>query len=423
MGADQKFDGIDIDYEYCYDVAGKQSGKCPQRTDLYSDDKAQNFLSSLTSSLRTKLDALQADNGYDRGRYEVTHAPMDSDLVPDSQYFRVLKKRRADLDFLMPQFYNGVTRPGVDGVDGTGAGARSAAGMFSSLANDLFDQEPNKVVFGFCISDCSGTGSNILPDKAVEVMFNLKAYNNDEFMCNGGAFFWVASHDNGWSNDLVQEVSLTAGCSVEGTPSPSASQSGGSPSFSPTGSSTSIRVTASPTVSPIKSPSSSSPTKSASALPSAPPIGSPTYNPTGVSAPDVTYAPTLSPSKRPSSASPTKSASSIRCVAIPQDRLPAGSWATTDEQCEKCESGDHPWWPCDADLCDCGGDAAPPANPVPAPAPVDPVPAPNPNCQARSNTCSATNPCANGLCCSQWGYCGSTAGYCGDCCQGENCWA
>ena len=84
-------------------------------------------------------------NGYNKGRYEVTHAPMDSDLVPDSQYFRILKERRADLDFLMPQFYNGVTRPGLDGVDGTGAGATSAAAMFSSLANDLFDQEPHKV--------------------------------------------------------------------------------------------------------------------------------------------------------------------------------------------------------------------------------------------------------------------------------------
>jgi len=212
--ANQNFDGIDIDYEYCYDVAGKQSGKCPQHTNLYSDDKAQTFLSSLTYYMREKLDALQANNGYDRGRYEVTHAPMDSDLVPDSKYFQILKDLRDSLDFLMPQFYNGVTRPGLDGVDGTGSGADSAAGIFSSLANDLFDREPNKVVFGFCISDCSGTGSNVSSDQAVQVMSTLKAYNNNEFMCNGGAFFWVASHDDGWSSNLVQEVSLTAGCSV-----------------------------------------------------------------------------------------------------------------------------------------------------------------------------------------------------------------
>lgn len=147
--SNQKFDGIDIDYEYCYDVAGKQAGRCAQRTNLYSDSNAQTFLDKLTSKTRLKLDALQFSNGYNRGRYEITHAPMDSDLVPsngfDSQYFQILHNRRADLDFLMPQFYNGVTRPAIDGVDGTGAGSISAAAMFSTLSNDLFDQEPHKV--------------------------------------------------------------------------------------------------------------------------------------------------------------------------------------------------------------------------------------------------------------------------------------
>lgn len=93
-----------------------------------------------------KLDSLQATNGYNRGRYEVTHAPMDSDLTPStSRYFQILKARRDDLDFLMPQFYNGVTRPGIDGVGGTGAGSMSAAALFSSLANDMFNRQPNKV--------------------------------------------------------------------------------------------------------------------------------------------------------------------------------------------------------------------------------------------------------------------------------------
>lgn len=71
---------------------------------------------------------------------------MDSDLTPStSKYFQILKARRDDLDFLMPQFYNGVTRPMTDGVGGTGAGAMSAALLFSSLANDLFANEPSKV--------------------------------------------------------------------------------------------------------------------------------------------------------------------------------------------------------------------------------------------------------------------------------------
>jgi hypothetical protein len=145
----QKFDGVDIDYEYCYDIAGKQSGRCPQRNPtLYSDAKAQTFLSTLTSKLRTKLDALQSSNGYNRGRYIVTHAPMDSDLTPStSAYFQILKARNADLDFLMPQFYNGVTMPAVDGIAGTGSGVMSAAVMFSSMANELFPSRPNKVRF------------------------------------------------------------------------------------------------------------------------------------------------------------------------------------------------------------------------------------------------------------------------------------
>jgi hypothetical protein len=71
---------------------------------------------------------------------------MDSDLTPStSAYFQILKSRRSDLDFLMPQFYNGVTRPAVDGIAGTGSGAMSAAVMFTSLSNDLFASQPNKV--------------------------------------------------------------------------------------------------------------------------------------------------------------------------------------------------------------------------------------------------------------------------------------
>ena len=129
-----------------------QNGRCSQRSASYTDAKAQTFLDSLTSKLRVKLDALQLTNGYNRGRYEVTHAPMDSDLTPStSKYFQILKARRADLDFLMPQFYNGVTRPATDGFSGSGAGAMSAATLFSSLASDMFNQEPNKVSSTFAM--------------------------------------------------------------------------------------------------------------------------------------------------------------------------------------------------------------------------------------------------------------------------------
>ena len=143
----QNFDGIDIDYEYCYDIGGKQAGRCSQRTTNYSDEAAKKFLNDITSKFRIKLDALQATNGYDRGRYELTHAPMDSDLTLDSEYFKILQARRADLDFVMPQFYNGLTRPAVDGVDGSGAGQFRAIDMYSDLANVMFEGEPHKVSY------------------------------------------------------------------------------------------------------------------------------------------------------------------------------------------------------------------------------------------------------------------------------------
>jgi chitinase len=104
----QNFDGIDIDYEYCFDVNGLQSGLCSQRSSLYSDAKAQTFLASLTYQLRVKLDALQVKNQYNRGRYLISHEPTDTDVsTPDSRYYQILKEdRRDDLDFLMPQMYN-----------------------------------------------------------------------------------------------------------------------------------------------------------------------------------------------------------------------------------------------------------------------------------------------------------------------------
>ena len=72
-----------------------------------------------------------------------------------------------------------------------------------------------KVVFGFCITDCSGTGSNSSGGDAVKVLQDLKIYNNGVFSCNGGAFFWVAEHDaNGsWSDAVSVEVVKTTGCS------------------------------------------------------------------------------------------------------------------------------------------------------------------------------------------------------------------
>ena len=157
----QNFDGIDIDYEYCYDADNRRHEGCWQTSDLYSDEKAQNFISTLTTQLRTKMDALGPG-------YELTHAPMDTDLVPDSPYYQILKGQRDELDFLMPQFYNGITQPASDKFDGMDRGKEKAAVVYNNLVNDLFGGQPEKVVFGFCISDCSAMGSNVNGNQAVD---------------------------------------------------------------------------------------------------------------------------------------------------------------------------------------------------------------------------------------------------------------
>ena len=130
------------------------------------------------------------------------------------------------------KFYNGVTRPVLDGFDGTNgnSGQTDTYIVYSNLANDMFPGQPEKVVFGFCISGCQNNADGA---QAATVMSQVKAYNNGEFACNGGAFFWVAAADvsGGWSDSVYAEVSQTAGCSDPGTSTPAPSKS---PSANPT---------------------------------------------------------------------------------------------------------------------------------------------------------------------------------------------
>jgi len=126
----------------------------------------------------------------------------------------------------MPQYYNGITRPVTDGIDGTGAGSVSALSHYNTIVDDIYGGDPTRMVFGFCISDCSGTGSIANGQQALTVMNDLNA----EHPCNGGAFFWVAEHDQGasWSS-LVSTGINSDGCSTipsqapNKTPSPSIS--------------------------------------------------------------------------------------------------------------------------------------------------------------------------------------------------------
>ena len=172
-------DGVDLDFEY--DIT-------PQ---------AVTFLNQVTTGLRNSLPAGS----------EITHAPMDSDVVKGAPYYeQVLKVTGGLLDFLMPQYYNGVTRPVIDGIDGTGTGSVSALSHYNNIVDNIYGGDPTRMVFGFCISDCSGTGSNADANQALKVMNDLSMYHP----CNGGAFFWVAEHDQGASWSSVVSSGLTS---------------------------------------------------------------------------------------------------------------------------------------------------------------------------------------------------------------------
>jgi hypothetical protein len=225
----QRFDGVDIDYEYFYETP-----------------EAQNFLKTVTTGLRSTLPEGSI----------VTHAPMDPDLLPQTEYYQVLKEVAPSLDFIMPQYYNGYTRAAIDGIDGTGSGSISAISHYQNLVNDMFGGDFTKVIFGFCISDCSGTGSNANAIQASDVMKSLRTY----YPCNGGAFFWVADHDtNGsWSQIVGQEIFPYSGCSSDGarpTLSPTFPGPTKSPTFpESTKSPTLPQPTTSPTIAPTRSP-------------------------------------------------------------------------------------------------------------------------------------------------------------------------
>lgn len=186
----QRFDGVNIDYDYCYDVNNTQHRLCLRRSNLYSDQKAQFFLDNVISKLRTKLDALQSSSN--RTRYELSHTPQDHSLSPTSRYFKILQDKRADLDYLMPKFYNGLTLVGDHGLFG---GQNSAGEIYTSFVNDVFKGKAHKVVMGFCISECHSSLTNINASAAVQTLADLKAHNNGQFACNGGSckLFQVSS--------------------------------------------------------------------------------------------------------------------------------------------------------------------------------------------------------------------------------------
>ncbi|GAX28860.1 hypothetical protein FisN_20Lh160 [Fistulifera solaris] len=351
---DLKMDGVDIDYEYFYENDQNGSG-------FTKGAQAINFLKQVTTGLRSKLPANAL----------VTHAPMDADLVAGSDYLTMLQSVSSSIDFLMPQYYNGITRPARDGFFNAGVGTVATSAHYQNLVATLFNGQADRLVLGFCISDCAGTGSNTGAAAAKAVMDQV----NTAYSCHGGAFFWVAAHDvNGqWSQTVNTALQVNRGCSAR-LPSPPTPVA--SPVQAPT-----------PVAAPVKPPSPV-------AVPT--PVAAPVKPPSPVAVPT----PVATPVKPPS---PVASPTSVACCPSGFTGLVPSSACTGFITCQngvqiggevKCSTGllfDGSKQVCNwtsqvtcvSNGCSQVPVAAPVKAPVPAPTPVvtpvkAPVPAPTP---------------------------------------------
>ena len=153
---------------------------------------------------------------------------MDADIVPGKAYYDILVDIGSTLDFLMPQYYNGIIHPLRDGFGPNSPGIQH----YNQIKDNMFGGDATKIVFGFCISDCSGTGTNTNAISAVNILGDLE----QSHACHGGAFFWVAAHDsNGaWSSTVASSLFPNAGCSVNPSPQPPTDPNPTPPAPSPT---------------------------------------------------------------------------------------------------------------------------------------------------------------------------------------------
>jgi chitinase len=159
--ADNDLDGVDIDYEYCL-----------------NDASYTGFVEGLTTELRASLDAQ-----FPGDHKLVTHAPMDSELEAGDPYYEIVANVAGDLDFLMPQYYNGGLSPF------TRDGLASIQAHYAALVDGVFDGDASRVVFGYCIEP--GCNPVATQPEATNVIETFDASYPD----NGGIFFWAHPND------------------------------------------------------------------------------------------------------------------------------------------------------------------------------------------------------------------------------------
>jgi chitinase len=165
-------DGVDLDYEYCLD-----------------DPSYVDFVTGLTTSLRAGLDA-----AFPGDHKLLTHAPMDSELELGDPYFDIVATVADDLDFLMPQYYNGGRSPFVPEQ------LAQIHDHLGALVDGPFAGDASKVVFGFCIEP--GCQPVATQPAALEVTTMVDAW----YPQNGGIFFWAHPDDTGaWFSQPIRE--------------------------------------------------------------------------------------------------------------------------------------------------------------------------------------------------------------------------
>lgn len=176
-------DGVDLDYEYFYED-NAQFG-------FTQGTEAQTFIKQMTLKLREGL-------GPDK---IIAHAPMDADIAKGTKYYDILKEVASSLTFIMPQYYNGVTFPVTNGLEGGGA-----LQHYTDLVEDVFGGDATKVVFGFCLTECGSYDAS--SSQAKQILSDLAVH----YPCNGGAFYW--SHynefDASWSSVVSEAIAQNA---------------------------------------------------------------------------------------------------------------------------------------------------------------------------------------------------------------------
>jgi len=225
-----KLDGIDFDYEYYYENNQRNSS-------FNKGPEAQRFIRKVTEGLKAKLPSESL----------ITHAPMDIDLVEGTSYYNILEDiAEENIDFLMPQYYNHITNPPLDGLNGTAAGRANTLSHYNNLVDNLFQGDARRLVFGLCIEGCNSYNAD--SDSSIGVMSELMDYHP----CNGGVFFWQVEHDtNGdWSRSVNEVVQRNAGCSNAEIYAPSQSPT----KFLPT----KMPIIISPTRNPLEIPTKKS---------------------------------------------------------------------------------------------------------------------------------------------------------------------